>query len=335
MVRARQAAPGFVPPMKALGVSTPPGGRWHCEIKYDGYRAIAAIDGPRVQLWSRNHHSLAAAYPEVVEALGKLKCRSAVLDGEVVALDARGRSHFQLLQQRERAEARPPLVYYLFDLLQLDGRSFLESPIEERQAALAKVIGRQKPGILRPSPVFDLAPARLLARVKREGLEGIVLKAPQSVYEPDRRSGAWLKCRLSNEQEFVIGGFTPPRGGRSHFGALLVGYHQDGDLRYAGKVGTGFDSKSLGELHTIFLRHRARACPFSDLPQTRRPRFGRGMTAAEMRGVTWLKPRLVGQIRFAEWTEEGLLRQPVFLGLRRDKPAASVVREETRPVRGG
>ncbi len=328
--RASRAAPDFVAPMKALGVSAAPRGRWHCEIKFDGYRAIAAVSGRRVQLWSRNHNSLAESYPEVVEALADLKCDSAVLDGEVVALDAEGRSRFQLLQQRELARARPPIVYYLFDLLQLGGRSLLGAPIEERQAALAKLVGRRQRGVLRLSPVFDLPPASLLARVREQGLEGIVLKAPGSAYEPNRRSGAWLKCRISNEQEFVIGGFTPPRGGRSHFGAILAGYYQDGTLRYAGKVGTGYDRRSLAELHALFLRRRAKGCPFSDLPRPKRPRFGLGMTAAEMRTVTWLKPELVAQIRFAEWTEDGLLRQPVFLGLRRDKPAKAVVREAAR-----
>jgi len=317
----------FIPPMKALGVSAVPPGRWHCEIKYDGYRAIAAIAGSRVQLWSRNRNSLARDYPEVVEALRQLRCDSAVLDGEIVALDDKGRSHFQLLQQRALSGSRPPIVYYLFDLPELDGRSLLRAPIEERQRELGRLLGRRPRGILRLSPVFDVAPAKLLARVRQEGLEGIMLKAPASAYEPDRRSGAWLKCRISSEQEFVIGGFTPPRGGRTHFGAILIGYFQEGVLRYAGKVGTGFDRRLLAELHALFLRRLAPKCPFADLPQARRLRFGAGMTAAEMRQVTWLKPGLVAQIRFAEWTEEGLLRQPVFVGLRKDKPARSVVRE--------
>ncbi|HEX3730195.1 MAG TPA: non-homologous end-joining DNA ligase [Opitutaceae bacterium] len=313
--------------MKALGVSEVPKGRWHCEIKYDGYRAIAAIEGAAVQLWSRNRNSLVQDYPEVVEALRQLNCGSAVLDGEIVALDEKGRSHFQLLQQRTLARNRPPIVYYLFDLPELNGRSLISAPIEERQRELAGLLGRHPTGVLRLSPVFDLAPARLLARVRKEGLEGIMLKAPASAYEPDRRSGAWLKCRIASEQEFVIGGFTPPRGGRAHFGAILAGYFQDGDLRYAGKVGTGYDRRLLEELHELFLRRRAQKCPFADLPQARRPRFGAGMTETEMRKVTWLKPGLVAQIRFAEWTEDGLLRQPVFLGLRKDKPARAVVRE--------
>ena len=322
-----RAKAGFIPPMKALGVSEIPAGPWHCEIKYDGYRAIAAIDRAEVRLWSRNRNSLAQDYPEVVAALRQLRCRSAVLDGEIVALDEKGRSHFQLLQQRELGRSRPPIVYYLFDLIEFDGRTLMGAPIEERQRVLARLLGRRPPGVLRLSPVFDLPPAKLLARVRKEGLEGIVLKAPASIYEPDRRSGAWLKCRISSEQEFVIGGFTPPQGGRLHFGAILVGYFHGGDLHYAGKVGTGYDRRRLEELHALFLRRQTSKCPFSDLPRLQRPRFGTGMTETEMRKVTWLKSDLVAQIRFAEWTEDGLLRQPVFLGLRKDKPARAVVRE--------
>ncbi|HEY3757109.1 MAG TPA: non-homologous end-joining DNA ligase [Opitutaceae bacterium] len=313
--------------MKALGAAEVPRGEWHCEIKFDGYRAVAAISGREIQLWSRNRNSLANSYPEVIDALRTLKCRNAVVDGEIVALDAKGRSRFQLLQQRESAEARPPIVYYLFDLMHRDGRSLVDAPIEERKAELARLLGRRSPGILRLSPVFDVPAAKLFARVRKEGLEGIVLKAPQSIYEPGRRSGAWFKCRVASEQEFVIGGFTAPRGGRTHFGAILVGYFHRGELLYAGKVGTGYDQRTLQDLHARFVRRKARSCPFADLPRDRRPRYGLGMTAAEMQSVTWLKPQLIAQIRFAEWTEDGLLRQPVYLGLRADKSARSVVRE--------
>jgi bifunctional non-homologous end joining protein LigD len=323
--RARR--PAFIAPMKALGVTEIPRGDWRCEIKFDGYRALAALERDRLpQLWSRNQKSFGADYPEIVAALGKLKCRDALIDGEIVALDAAGRSHFQLLQQREAAEARPPLYYYAFDLLQLDGASLLERPIEERQAALAK-LWKNAPDILRVSTVFTVPPADLMKEAARLRLEGIVAKAAGSLYEPGRRSGAWLKCRISSEQEFVIGGYTPPEGSRTHFGALLVGYHADGKLLYAGKVGTGFDQRRLAELHALFSRRERRTCPFANLPATGRPRFGQPMNAAAMRRVRWLKPDLVAQVRFSEWTEGGHLRQPVFLGLRQDKPAAEVVRE--------
>lgn len=313
--------------MKALGVTAIPAGDWRCEIKFDGYRALAGVHrGSPPRLWSRNEKSLAADYPEVVAALRQLRCQDALIDGEVVALDAKGRSHFQLLQQRAAAEARPPIHYYAFDLLQLDGRSLRDEPIEVRQAALAKLFAKAPPPV-RLSAVFVVPPEELLREAGRLGLEGIVAKAAGSLYEAGRRSGAWLKCRISSEQEFVIGGYTPPDGTRTHFGALLIGYYADGKLLYAGKVGTGFGQRKLAELHARFQRLERKDCPFANLPATNRPRFGTPMNAAAMRRVHWLKPELVCQVRFAEWTEGGNLRHPVFIGMRKDKAAKEVVRE--------
>lgn len=315
----------FVSPMKALGVEEVPMGAWHCEIKFDGYRAVAVRNDGRVELWSRNHKPLDSDYPEVAAAVAKLKCRSAVLDGEIVAVDAQGRSRFQLLQGREIGE-RPNLVYYVFDVLYLDGENVMPRPIEERRARLEKLL-RKAPAPLQISPAFDVEPAELMAAARRQGLEGIIVKRPNSAYEADRRSGAWLKCKVHGEQEFVIGGFTPPQRSRPHFGAILIGYYQRGKLLYAGKVGTGFNHRLLESLHAQFLRRARTECPFDNLPMARKPRFGTGMTRAEMRRVTWVKPDLVAQIKFAEWTRDGILRQPVFLGLRKDKKATEVRRE--------
>ena len=324
----------FVEPMKALGSELVPGGRWRCEIKFDGYRALAVLNRGRVELWSRNHKPLDQDYPEISDALAKLKCEDAILDGEIVAVDASGRSRFQLLQGRDLGE-RPPLRYYVFDLPRLDGEDLAGFPLEDRQARLAAWLGRKPPSPLKLSPWFDVEPAELLAAAREQGLEGIIAKRPGSPYEAGRRSGAWLKCKVHGEQEFVIGGFTPPEGSRTHFGALLIGYHAAGRLLYAGKVGTGFDRATLADLHRRFLTLRREGCPFANLPMERRPRFGRGMTAAEMRKVTWLRPALVAQIRFAEWTHDGVLRQPVFLGLRNDKAAASVTREAGPSLKPG
>jgi bifunctional non-homologous end joining protein LigD len=311
--------------MKALATAEVPAGVWRTEIKFDGYRALAILNGGEVELWSRNEKPLTADYPEVVAALRTVRCASAVLDGEIVALDEAGRSRFQLLQQRGLAGDLPPIHFYLFDLLQLDGKSWMNAPIEERREVLEKLLGRRK-DVIRLSPVFETEPAAVLEEARRQGLEGIVVKRPGSLYEPGRRSGAWLKHRLSNEQEFVIGGFTPPQGGRSHFGALLVGYYEKGKLQYAGKVGAGFNGALLASLHREFEKRRTSASPFANLPRGR-SRWGVGMTAAVMKTVGWIRPELVCQVRFSEWTEEGSLRQPVFLGLRRDKPAREVVRE--------
>ncbi len=325
-LRARQPAV-FIPPMKALGVESVPPGDWRLEIKFDGYRAVAVVNDGTVELWSRNEKPLTAGYPEVVAALRELRCTSAVLDGEIVAMDDQGRSRFQLLQQRDLKPGAGPIIFYVFDLLQQDGNSLLDRPIEERQEALRVLIGARKGGAVRLSPVFDSKPEQLLAAAREQGLEGIIAKRAGSVYEPDRRSGAWLKWKVHGEQEFVIGGFTPPKNSRPHFGAILVGYYQDGRLQYAGKVGSGFGHAKLASLHAEFRRRRVDDSPFVNLPLGRRSRFGGGMTAGEMRHVTWIAPELVCQVRFTEWTDDGLLRHPVFLGLRSDKNAREVRRE--------
>jgi bifunctional non-homologous end joining protein LigD len=316
----------FVEPMKALAVSSIPAGDWLLEIKFDGYRALAIIDRKgRPELWSRNRNLLSEKYPEVTEALKKLAARDCVLDGEIVALDEAGRPRFQLLQGLAQ-KSRPPILYYVFDLLRLDGKSLLDQPIESRRAALERLLKRA-PAALRLSPIFDEKPEHLLKEVSRQGLEGIIAKAAGSSYEPGRRSGTWLKCRIAHDQEFVIGGYTAPRGARSHFGALLVGHHEGGRLLYAGKVGTGFDEKKLSALHRRLAAVKTSECPFANLPMARKPRFGLGMTASAMRDVTWVEPKLVCQVRFTEWTREGSLRHPVFLGMRDDKNASEVVRE--------
>jgi bifunctional non-homologous end joining protein LigD len=323
---ARSGRASFVEPMKAIGVAKVPSvqaGEWHCEIKFDGYRAIAVLERGKAQLWSRNQKPL--DYPEVIPGLEALKCADAVLDGEIVALDRRGRSSFQTLQGRDLGK-RPPIVFFLFDVLELDGQSFRGEPIEARRAALEKLL-RKAAGALQLSPWFDVEPGVLLAQAKRQHLEGIILKRRGSAYEPGRRSGAWLKVKNVNEQEFAIGGFTPPKNSREFFGALLVGRYQRGRLLYAGKVGTGFDRRRLQTLHDRFRALTAKACPFANLPLDNRSRFGQGMTRSVMRTVTWLRPTLVAQVKFAEWTQEGILRQPVFLGLRNDKAATETRRE--------
>lgn len=315
----------FVPPMQALGVRSVPPGDWSCEIKLDGFRALAVVQDRRVAVWSRNENRLDGEFPEVVAALQKLRCRSAVVDGEIVALDEAGRSSFQLLQGRNEGP-RPPVVFIGFDLLHLDGHSTVALPLERRQELLAELLHEAPPG-LQVSPHFDVGPGELLKAARQNGLEGIVAKRRGSPYEPGRRSGAWLKCKVHSEQEFVIGGLTPPQGQRPFFGALLVGYFEGGVLCYAGRVGTGFTYRTLEHLHRAALARQRATSPFAPGRRGQTGRAPSGATRNGRPGITWVEPALVAQIRFAEWTEDGLLRQPVFLGLRGDKRAREVVRE--------
>jgi len=313
----------FVAPMQALGVEAVRAGKWHCEIKLDGYRALAVVAKRKALLWSRNEKPL--DYPDIATELGRLRCKSATLDGEIVALDEKGRSRFQLLQQRGMGDPAP-ILYYVFDLLYLNGRPLLDEPFERRRVLLVNLLGRDR-RMIRQSEVFDVDPAELLRQTRKLGLEGIIMKAHASRYEPGQRSGAWLKVKNMNEQEFVIGGFTLPKKSRPHFGSIAVGYYDRGQLLYAGKVGTGFDGALLARLHKQFLRLQVDECPFGNLPMTTPSRFGHGMTRSVMREVTWIRPELVAQVKFAEWTTEGILRQPVFLGLRADQSARDVRRE--------
>lgn len=321
----KASAPRFVAPMKALpAAEMPKGAEWLFEVKLDGIRAIGIKEKQRVEIHSRRSRELTREYPEIMEALSRLPATRLVVDGEIVVLDATGRSSFQALQNLKRSHAqRPPVFYYVFDLLHLDGRDLTSLPLVERKAALETLLQGSDPP-LRFSPALEAAPAKVWREIRRLGLEGVIAKRRDSRYEPGRRSGAWRKIKTHNEQEFVIGGYTPPQGSRKHFGALLVGYHERGKLRFASKVGTGFDSATLRSLAELFQSHRTSACPFAGL------RAGEGVTATEMKRCVWLKPALVCQVRFLEWTRDRILRQPVFLGLREDKPAGEIVRERVR-----
>lgn len=322
------AQPHFIAPMKPRLLEEPPAqGEWIYELKFDGIRLLAIKDGEQVSLLSRNKNELAARFPEVVAAVKSLPIDDCVIDGEVVAVDAEGRSSFQLLQGREMDGGRAqPLFYYVFDLLQASGRSLLAQPLEARKEWLRELCANA-PEPIRYSGEIGSEPKKLLAEVKRRGLEGLIGKQRRSVYEPDRRSGAWIKLKCLNEQEFVIGGFTPPAGARKHFGALLVGYYESGRLLFAGKVGTGFNTKSLASLHRQFRREIRDDCPFADLPSKQGGQWIQGITPSMMRKCQWVNPGFVCQLKFAEWTRDGKLRQPVFLGLREDKKAREVKRE--------
>ena len=319
--------PKFVEPMKARLEAHPPKGDWSYEIKFDGFRALALKGGSQVRLLSRNEKDFGAKFPEVMEAVLALKAQDAIIDGEIVALDSEGRSSFQLLQARELGEERPPLFFYAFDLLQLNGEKLVDLPLAERREKLARLL-HKPPEIIRFSDSLGTDAKRLLAQARKLNLEGLIGKRTDSLYESGKRSGAWVKLKIQQEQEFVIGGYTDPEGTRPHLGALLVGVQQRGKLVYCGKVGTGFNHSMLKSLHAAFKKIARQTCPFANLPAKSGGRWQQGITAAEMKRCHWVEPKMVCQIKFGEWTRDNVLRQPVFLGLREDKDAGEVVREK-------
>lgn len=318
------AAPAaWVEPMKCkLRASLPEGKEWVYEIKFDGVRALAIKNGRTVELISRNRKGLESRYPAVVRALAGLKHKSLVLDGEVVALDKFGRSSFQLLQNVNRGGPGPDLFYYVFDIISLDGKNTAALPLLQRKQLLEEIIGG-KSDCLRLSGFLPADAKTIQQKMSGLGLEGLIAKQKNSPYEPGSRSGAWVKFKWSQEQEFVLGGWTDPDGARKFFGSVLVGYYDLGELKYAAKVGTGFDEKLLRSLAREFHRLSRKECPFADLHGGR----GSGLSKAELRRCHWIEPTLVCQVKFAEWTQDGRLRQPVFLGLREDKSPPEVTRE--------
>ena len=296
------------------------GGDWLLERKFDGERCVARKRDGDVRLESRTGKDLTATYPEVGDALVTQGAREFLLDGEVVAYEGEQTS-FSRLQQRLGVTAPSParvaaypVVYCVFDLLEIDGEVMTHRPLVERRVSLTSAI--------RPGPALQLSEAwrddsqRRFAEACRSGWEGLIAKRTDAPYVAGR-SKNWLKLKCVWEQEFVIGGYTDPAGSRTDFGALLVGYHEDGRLRYAGKVGTGYTAARLRDLGTRLRSLETSKPPFMDA----RP---------IPRGTHWTRPELVAQIGFAEWTNDGRLRQPRFLGLRDDKRPAEVTRERPR-----
>ncbi|HEV8669313.1 MAG TPA: non-homologous end-joining DNA ligase [Candidatus Limnocylindria bacterium] len=293
-----------IPPMLAtLSKEMVSGPERVYEEKYDGIRALAYRDGDRVRLLSRTGQDLSSGFPAVVEALRTLADPDFVLDGELVVFDEKGVSRFQLLQRRA-FDPRTRTVYAIFDCLRSQGRDLLRRPLEERRARLLQLIPKRT-GPLMPSRRLPRNGERALATAREKGWEGVIAKIAASPYEPGVRSREWLKVKVRGESEFVIGGYTPPQGSRAEFGALLVGLYDRGKLRYTGKVGTGYTQETLRDLGAKLKRLRTDASPFEPPPR--------------IAGAIWVKPRLVAQLAYAEWTADGKLRQPAFLGLRTDK----------------
>jgi DNA ligase D-like protein (predicted ligase) len=290
---------------------------WVFERKLDGIRALVRRDGDEVTLTSRTGKSLSGAYPELVEALQAEAATSFLADGEIVAFEG-SRTSFERLQGRmgihDPRLARLtgiPVFLYLFDLLEFDGHDLTGLPLRERKSALRRAFSFHGP--VRYTPHRNERGEELFRQACVKGWEGLIAKRADSPYVHGR-SGDWLKLKCSFEQELAIGGFTPPQGSRQRFGALLVGYYEDGELRYAGKVGTGFSQRTLEQLGDEL-----------EALEIEKTAFERG--SGLPRNGRWVRPELVGQFAFSEWTRDGKLRHPRYLGLREDKRPREVVRE--------
>lgn len=318
----------FVIPMNCdLAEHLPKGDNWIYEIKFDGIRSVTLKDGDNIRIYSRLGNEVTGRFAKIVDELRSLPCKHAVLDGEIVALEESGRSSFQLLQaSRMPTRNKPPICYYLFDLIHLEGKDLKSLPLDHRKELLQGLLEDHE-GVVRFSASLHADADQLLDEVRKRGLEGLIAKKEDSIYEPARRSGSWLKIKLLNSQEFVIGGYTQPKGARSCFGAILVGYYDGDDFYFASKVGTGFNEELLKSLRQQFDEIKQEECPFVNLPEKRATTGG--VTASEMRKCTWVQPKLVCEVRFTEWTNDNHLRQPVFVGLREDKRSQEVVRERS------
>ena len=313
------AVPQFIAPMLAkLAPEVPTGREWLYEVKFDGFRALAIKDTNGVHLLSRNENDLGPKFPELIESLSGIQARTFVIDGEIVAVDASEVPAFGLLQ---KPSSKPAILFYAFDLLNLSNHATTGLKLTERKALLQSVV---KDSEAKFSDALDAAPDMLTTQVRKFGLEGIVAKQKNSFYESDKRSGAWLKWRANQEQEFIIGGYVP---GYGTLESLLVGYYEADKLLFAGKVRAGYAGRARRDVYTRMKKLISNQCLFSNLPERKRSRWGEGLTAEEMKKCIWLKPVLVAQIAFLEWTSNDHLRHSKFVALRDDKEARSVVRE--------
>ena len=308
----------FIETMECLPVNgIPQGPEWSYELKLDGYRLEAVKNAGTVTLYSRRRNVLNHKFGYIAEALHKLP-DSTVLDGELVAMDPEGRSDFQLLQNFRSAELQ--IHYYAFDLLFHRGKLLTHLPLEERRAILNIVVPVNDHISI---SAVDHSAARLLKFVKQHGLEGVIAKRTDSIYEPGKRSGSWSKYRINQGQEFVVGGYTPG----NPFDALIVGFHRGKDLIYAAKVRAGFVLATRREVFSRIKDLKSSKCPFVNLPEKGEGRWGQGLTAEKMKRCIWIKPQVVVRIDFLEWTGADHLRHTRFVALRDDKDPLKVIKE--------
>lgn len=309
--------------MAALPVDNlPTGDDWLYEAKFDGYRALALKDGARVRLLSRRGNDLTATYPSIRDAVARIDAKTALIDGEIVAFDDDGRPSFQQLHHRSANAGA--VRYFAFDLLHLNGKALESAPLTTRRAALRKLLGGSDVVF---SDELPGTPDEVIQAVGEVGLEGVVAKRRDSRYESGKRSGAWQKFKVKHRQEFVVGGYKPEK---STFQSLVVGYYENGRLRFAGRVRSGFTSAQRAAMFELIRPLTVDRCPFADLPSGKTGHWGEGVTEEDMKKLKWVKPSLVAEVAFTEWTREGHLRHSTFLGMRKDKKAREVVREAAR-----
>jgi bifunctional non-homologous end joining protein LigD len=307
-------------PMMAVSAGVlPTGPDWSYEVKWDGYRAQAVKNGSTISLASRNLRNITKQYPAVVRAIAGVSANAVVLDGEIVAVDADGRPSFQALHHASLDGLS--IVYYAFDLLHFNGRDLTRLPLDERRAALRMVIADT--GVLL-SDALPGTPAQIATAVRRLGLEGVIAKRRRSAYATGRRSDAWVKVRFARRQEFVVGGFKPVR---DTFDSLVVGYYDGATLKSVGKVRSGFTPHARQELFARLAPLQTPRCPFANLPSEGSGHWGQGITAEEMVLLRWVRPRLVVEVSFTEWTRDGSLRHAAFVARRDDKAARDVTRD--------
>ncbi len=313
--------PAFIEPMECLAVTKlPDGPEWVFEIKFDGYRAIAIKSDGKLNLVSRRRNSFNNQYPLVLKALGDLPDET-VIDGEVVALDEAGRPAFNLLQHF-RAEASR-IHYFVFDLLVYNNRDLTRLPFIERRQILNSVLKFDSPRI-RIAEYFETSAENMLNAARGQRLEGVIAKRRDSTYQAGQRSGSWVKYRLNSGQELVIGGYMP---GTYGLDSIIVGYYRGEELIYVARVRNGFVPTSRRQVFQKLRPLQMQSCPFVNLPETHKGRWGDGLTAKDMENCVWVRPEFVAQVEFLEWTESDHLRHSKFVGLRGDKKPRSVNKE--------
>lgn len=310
--------PDFIAPQLPRLVSEVPGeGEWVHEMKFDGYRMQGHIRDNIARLYTRNGLNWSNSFPHILESLGKIKVDNAIFDGEIVALDERGHSHFQKLQNSLKSKKDLGLRYYIFDILYLNGEDLRSRPLLERKKILKHVLKRCPAQIIYSEHITEEGEAFYKVSCEHK-LEGIISKLADSPYRSGRND-LWTKTKCTERQEFVIGGYSEGQGGRTEFGALLLGFYEKGKLKYAGRVGTGFNHETLRSIKQTLSTLEVETSPFD-------------INSPKAKGIHWVKPQKVAEVTFAQWTSEGILRTPVFVGLREDKPAKEITMEKAKKI---